>query len=148
MAINRDLNQNENNKFVEASSTGQPVIAVANPDGSDIGKPNEYELAGSTSHVKKYYTATTPTDGIIWSPAAGKRWYVTDIFIGVSADSTVTLEDDLAAGDSVVWKHEIAAKSGWTHSFKTPLYSDEDGADLIITASAGTVYVSVTGYEI
>lgn len=112
--------------------------------------PQESDLATqSTTHVKKYYTnAGAVTDGIIWSPAAGKRWYVTDIFINVSAAATVTLEDDLAGGDSAVWKAELAANSGWSHSYETPLYSGEDAADLIITTSAGNVYVTVTGYEI
>ena len=102
-----------------------------------------------TNHVKKYYTsAGAVTDGIVWSPAAGKRWYVTDIFINVSAAATVTLEDDLVAGDSAVWKAELAANSGWSHSFHTPLFSGEDAADLIVTTSAGNVYITVTGYEI
>lgn len=102
-----------------------------------------------TNHVKKYYTsAGAATDGIIWSSAAGKRWYVTDIFINVSAAATVTLEDDLVAGDSPVWKAELAANSGWSHHFGTPLFSGEDAADLLITTSAGNVYVTVTGYEI
>jgi hypothetical protein len=102
-----------------------------------------------TNHVKKYYTnAGAVTDGIIWSPAAGKRWYVTDIFIQVSAAATVTLEDDLAGGDSPVWKAELAANSGWSHSFITPLFSGEDAADLIITTSAGNVYCTVVGYEV
>lgn len=102
-----------------------------------------------TNHVKKYYTnAGAATDGIVWSPAAGKRWYVTDIFINVSAAATVTLEDDLSGGDSPVWKAELAANSGWSHHFGTPLFSGEDAADLIITTSAGNVYVMVTGYEI
>lgn len=102
-----------------------------------------------TNHVKKYYTnAGAVTDGIVWSPAAGKRWYVTDIFINVSAAATVTLEDDLAGGDSAVWKAELAANSGWSHHFGTPLFSGEDEADLIITTSAGNVYVTVTGYEV
>lgn len=102
-----------------------------------------------TNHVKKYYTnAGAVTDGIIWSPAAGKRWYVTDIFINVSAAATVTLEDDKAGGDEVIWKAELAANSGWSHKFGTPLFSGEDAADLIITTSAGNVYVMVTGYEI
>jgi hypothetical protein len=122
------------------------------PAGTNtIGKvaPNEYELAGNTTHVKKYYTNTgAATDGIIWSPAAGKRWYVTDIFIQVSAAATVTLEDDLTAGDSAIWKAELAANSGWSHSFITPLFSGEDAADLLITTTAGNVYVTCTGYEI
>ena len=110
--------------------------------------PLEDELAGNSTHVNKYYTATTPTDGIVWSPAAGKRWYITDIFINVSEASTVTLEDDQTGGDSAVWKAELAGNSGWSHSFRTPLFSGEDAADLIITATAGTVYVTVTGYEV
>lgn len=102
-----------------------------------------------TNHVKKYYTsAGAVTDGIVWSPAAGKRWYVTDIFINVSAAATVTLEDDLVAGDSAVWKAELAANSGWSHSFHTPLFSGEDAADLLVTTSAGNVYITITGYEI
>lgn len=102
-----------------------------------------------TNHVKKYYTsAGAATDGIVWSPAAGKRWYVTDIFINVSAAATVTLEDDKAGGDEAIWKAELAANSGWSHHFGTPLFSGEDAADLIITTSAGNVYVTVTGYEI
>ena len=110
----------------------------------------ESDLAtAGTAHVKKYYTnAGAVTDGIIWSPAAGKRWYVTDIFINVSAAATVTLEDDLGAGDAAVWKAELAANSGWSHSFATPLFSGEDAADLIITTSAGNVYVTCVGYEI
>lgn len=102
-----------------------------------------------TNHVKKYYTSTgAATDGIIWSPAAGKRWYVTDIFINVSAAATATLEDDKAGGDEAVWKAELAANSGWSHHFGTPLFSGEDAADLLITTTAGNVYVTVTGYEI
>jgi hypothetical protein len=102
-----------------------------------------------TNHVKKYYTnAGAVTDGIVWSPASGKRWYVTDLIIQTSAAATVTLEDDLAAGDSAVMKFELAANSGITHSFQTPLFSGEDAADLLVTTSAGNIYVTVTGYEI
>ena len=110
----------------------------------------EQDLATeATSHIKKYYTSTgAVTDGIVWSPAAGKRWYVTDIFIGVSADATVTLEDDLTAGDSVIFKHDFAAKSGWTHTFNTPWFSGEDAADLIVTTNTGNVYITITGYEV
>lgn len=102
-----------------------------------------------TNHVKKYYTSTgAVTDGIIWSPAAGKRWYVTDIFVQTSAAATVTFEDDKAGGDEVVAKMELAANSGWAQSFNTPWFSGEDAADLMVTTSAGNIYVTVTGYEI
>jgi len=102
-----------------------------------------------TNHVKKYYTnAGAVTDGIVWSPAAGKRWYVTDLIINVSAACTVTFEDDKAGGDEAVMKFELAANSGLSHSFATPWFSGEDAADLIVTTSAGNVYITVTGYEI
>jgi hypothetical protein len=112
--------------------------------------PDDTDMANAgTTHVKKYYTsAGAVTDGIVWSPAAGKRWHITDIFLNVSAAATVTIEDDLAAGDSVVWKAELAANSGWSHSFTTPLFSGEDAADLIVTTSAGNIYVTCVGYEI
>lgn len=128
-----------------------PVLTAGTGALNTVGKvaPNDYELAGNTLHVKKYYTnAGAVTDGIIWSPAAGKRWYVTDLIINVSAAATVTLEDDLTAGDSAVMKFELAANSGIAHSFNTPLYSGEDAADLLITTTAGNVYVTVTGYEV
>lgn len=109
---------------------------------------DDFAVAGS-NHVKKYYTnAGAVTDGIVWSPAAGKRWYVTDIFIGVSAACTVTLEDDLGAGDAAVFKMEFAANSGFAHTFQTPLFSGEDAADLLVTTTAGNVYITITGYEI
>ena len=102
-----------------------------------------------TKHVKKYYTAVgAVTDGIVWSPAAGTRWYVTDIIVNVSAAATVTFEDDLAAGDAAVAKFELAANSGFSHAFNTPWFSGEDAADLLVTTTAGNIYITVTGYEI
>lgn len=139
-ATHDNLNANANLQISDSDASASNPVPV---------RPNEYELAGNTNHVKKYYTnAGAVTDGIIWSPAAGKRWYVTDIFINVSTDATVTLEDDLAGGDDPVWKAELAGNSGWSHAFTTPLYSGEDAADLTITTSAGNVYVMVTGYEV
>jgi hypothetical protein len=140
-----------------------PVAALSNAEGDYSplhldGKgvlwtrsfPDDSDLANSGStHVKKYYTsAGAVTDGIIWSPAAGKRWFVTDIFLQVSADATVTIEDDKAGGDDPIWKAELKAGSGWSQSFRTPWFSGEDAADLMVTTTAGNVYITVTGYEI
>ena len=91
----------------------------------------------SSDSVKKYYANTgAVTDGVVWSPAAGKKWYVTDIFVGISTAATITLEDDLTAGDSIVWAMDAAANSGWSKHFATPLFSGENGADLLITTTA------------
>jgi hypothetical protein len=47
-------------------------------------------------------------------------------------------------------KMELAANSGMTINYgeKYPLASGEDAADLIVTTSAGNIYVTITGYEI
>jgi len=127
---------------IQANSAG--VLKVG---GSIEAEPHKKDV--SSSHVTKYYTNVgAVTDGIIWSPAAGKRWYITDIFINTSTAATIILEDDKTGGDDPVWKAELAGNSGWSHSFQTPLFSGEDTADLTITTSGGTVYVMVTGYEV
>lgn len=111
----------------------------------------DIDVTGHTNYAKKYYTSTgAATDGIIWSPAAGKRWHVVSMFINVSAAATVTLEDDKAGGDEAVMKMELAANSGTVINFseKYPFASGEDAADLLITTSAGNVYVTCTGYEV
>jgi len=112
--------------------------------------PSDIDVTAHTNYARKYYTSATPTDGIIWSPAAGKRWHIVTMYINVSADSTITLEDDKSGGDDPVWKGEIAANSGVVLSFTEhyPMASGEDAADLTITATAGTVYVTCVGYEI
>lgn len=113
--------------------------------------PPDFDVTSHTAKAVKYYTsAGAATDGIIWSPAAGKRWHVTTLVLNVSAAATVTIEDDLAAGDNAIMKMELAANSGVVIPFGDlyPLTSGEDAADLLITTSAGNVYVTVVGYEI
>lgn len=116
------------------------------------GLPSDIDINGSNAnHADKYYTNSgAVTDGIIWSPAAGKRWHILTLYINVSAAATVTLEDDLAAGDNVRWKGELAANSGvvLTYDKEHPFCSGEDAADLLITTTAGNVYVQAVGYEV
>lgn len=137
---------------------GDVTLQVADTDVSTTnpvptkGVPSDIDINGNNAnHAQKYYTnAGAVTDGIIWSPAAGKRWHILTLYINVSAAATVTLEDDLAGGDSAVWKGELAANSGvvLTYDKEHPFSSTEDAADLIITTSAGNVYVQAVGYEV
>lgn len=118
-----------------------------------VGKllPPDIDVTAHTNYARKYYTnAGAVTDGIIWSPASGKRWHVVTMYINTSAAATITLEDDKAGGDDPVWKGELAANSGVVLQFseKYPMASGEDAADLLITTSAGNVYVTCVGYEI
>lgn len=118
-----------------------------------IGKllPPDIDITAHTNYARKYYTnAGAVTDGIVWSPAAGKRWHVTSLYFQLSADATVTFEDDKAGGDDPVLKGEYKAGSGVALSFdeKYPMASGEDAADLIVTTTAGNICVTVIGYEI
>lgn len=137
-----------------SGSEMQVDLASAIPAGTNaIGKllAPDIDVTAHTNYAKKYYTsAGAATDGIVWSPAAGKRWHAVVIHFQVSADCTVTLEDDKAGGDEVVWKGEYKAGSGHTLTFseKYPLASGEDAADLLITTSAGNIYLLAVGYEV
>lgn len=133
------------------NNIGNVDIASIASGTNSIGQiqPSKYPTTDDAEYVNKYYTsAGAATDGIIWSPAAGKRWYVTDLIISVSAATTVTLEDDKAGGDNVVLKLDLAANGGMALSFKTPLASGEDAADLMVTTSAGNIYITANGYEV
>lgn len=130
--------------------TSLPALAAGT---NAVGKllPPDIDVTSHTNYARKYYTSTgAATDGIVWSPAAGKRWHVTSLIFQVSADATVTFEDDKSGGDDPVLKGEFKAGSGLALTFdeKYPFASGEDAADLIVTTSAGNIYVAVVGYEV
>jgi len=111
--------------------------------------PSKFATTDDAEFVRKYYTnAGAVTDGIVWSPAAGKRWYITDIIVNTSAAAVVTFEDDKAGGDDPVLKLDLAANGGFVSNFKTPFASGEDAADLLVTTTAGNITISLTGYEV
>lgn len=135
------------------NNIGDVDVASIAAGTNAIGKllPPDVDVTAHTNYARKYYTsAGAATDGIIWSPAAGKRWHVVTLYLQTSAAATITLEDDKAGGDDPVWKAELAANSGVVLSFteKYPMASGEDAADLLVTTSAGNVYITCVGYEI
>lgn len=137
---------------VELPTNGTGVVGL-NAGTNAIGKllPPDIDVTAHTNYARKYYTnAGAVTDGIVWSPAAGKRWHVTSLYFQTSADATITFEDDKAGGDDPVLKGEFKAGSGLTLTFdeKYPFASGEDAADLLVTTSAGNIYITVVGYEI
>lgn len=116
-----------------------------------ILNPADFDIVTHTNYARKYYTSSgAATDGIIWSPAAGKRWHITSLIFQTSADATITFEDDKSGGDDPVLKGEFKAGSGLVLTFddKYPFASGEDAADFTVTTSAGNIYVAVVGYEI
>ena len=146
-----DINDLNRNRIIESSEVpGQPGIVALNPDGSSIGSQN-FDVTLNANYAQKVFSNVGAiTDGIVWSPPSNKRWNIITMYIQVSADCTVTIEDDKSSGDRQVFKSEFAAKSGsfLVYPEKYPLSSEEDGADLIITTTTGNIYVTITGFEI
>lgn len=140
---------------VELPTNGTGVLATVGTVSTVTSvtqvRPPDIDVTGHTNYARKYYTSTgAATDGIIWSPASGKRWHITSLIFQVSADATVTFEDDKAGGDDPVLKGEFKAGSGLALTFdeKYPFASGEDAADFMVTTSAGNIYVACVGYEI
>lgn len=133
-------------------STGQGfkyTVPIDPSTGNSIG--GEVDITTNANYARKYYTnAGAVTDGIVWSPAAGKRWHIVALHIQVSAATTVTLEDDKSGGDEAFFKAEYAANSGefLVYPKEYPLASLEDAADLIVTTTAGNIYITAVGYEV
>lgn len=120
---------------------------------SAVGKtlPPDDDVTAHTNYAKKVYTNTgAVTDGIVWSPAAGKRWHIQSLVINTSAASVVTLEDDKAGGDEIVLQLNLAGNDTVTVPFTQhyPLASGEDAADLIVTTTAGNISITCVGYEV
>lgn len=130
------------------NNIGNVDIASAIPAGTNLIGAVKRDVINYTP-IRKYYSNTgAATDGIVWSPASGKKWVVTDIVMSTSAAATITLEDDKTGGDEAVFAVDLAANGGISTNFQTPIMSGENDADLIITTSAGNIKIMVSGYEV
>jgi hypothetical protein len=159
---------------VGGDGLSEPVTSLAKETGGNLdiiagavsGTEMQVDLVGSVpagtniigavkrdtvnyTKIRKYYANTgAVTDGIIWSPTAGKKWVITDIIMTISAAATVTLEDALTTGDSVVLAGDFGANGGISTNLQTPIESEEADADLTITTTDGNVKITVSGYEV
>jgi hypothetical protein len=129
------------------NNIGNVDIASAIPAGTNLIGAVKRDVINYTA-INKYYSATgATTDGIVWSPASGKKVALTDVTLSTSAAATVTLEWDLAGGDSAFMAWDLAANGGVSINAQTPWLSGENDADLIITTSAGNIKIACSGYE-
>lgn len=83
-----------------------------------------------------------------WTPASGKRFVMTDLFISCSSACTVTLFDGTDTEANRVLKADFAQYGGVAHAFRKPWISAAVGNVLKLTTSAAGGYISVAGYEI
>lgn len=132
---------------VTKCNTDNVTIGCEIPTGTRVIGAVKRDIVNYTKIRKAINLTGAQTDAIIWSPAGGKKWVLTDYMFVVSAAATVTFEDDLAAGDDFVFGGDFAANGGACQSLQTPLQSGEADADLILTTSAGNIKGFVSGYE-
>jgi hypothetical protein len=93
--------------------------------------------------------AASATACALWTPAAGKKFAVTDIIVSASASGTLTLFDHADGTASRVAKFNFAANGGAVINYRKPRISSTADYVLKYTASntaAGSVTVS--GYEV
>ena len=148
---------NPNNANGQATmANSQPVVLASDQTGF---APHSI---GYTP-ITKYGEYTTAQTGVaLWTPAAGKKYVVTDLTIstGGTTAGTVTLwqgasaDTSYTAGtDPVIFRGEFApsatVKPGMVRSFVIPCVSTTADHILRVTTSAAiTVYIQVNGYEI
>jgi len=144
-----------------SNKIGSVDIASALPTGSNlIGKvdinsaiPAGTNTIGAVKKdkinytiVNKHVTSSDATGGVtIWTPAAGKKWVVTDLIISAGAAMTVTVKD----GTTTILILYLAANGGAVSNFQTPLESTTADNNLTVTTSAaGNIAITATGYEV
>lgn len=107
MAIPRNLNQNENDKFVESSDVpGKPGIVVLNPDGSAIsgGSGGDASAANQATMITSLANIEDYTDGLE-ALLAGTL----TVDLGANNDVTLATLPDTAAGDLAAINSAISA---------------------------------------
>ena len=87
------------------------------------------------------------TGSTLWDPAAGQRFNITDIFIGCSAASTVTLFDETDDTDHRVCKFDLSQYGGVAINMRKVRRSAAVDNILKATCSAAGGYITVQGYE-
>lgn len=102
MAIDKDLNKNENEKFVESSSVaGQPAVVIANPDGSNV-EASPSTLVAFVTDIPTAGTRVQLADnsilaGVLQAPSTNTG----NVFIGGSDVSSTVFGAELQPGQAV-----------------------------------------------
>jgi len=126
---------------------------VSTLEGIEFGWPPH--RFGFTPVHKDASFSTAQTGSILWQPATGKTYYVTDvsIIVGGSTDGIVTVFDDTDSTGNRLFKGAIEVATNrqfvFTHQLKTPFKGASDDTILKLTTSAAmTIDVILHGYEV
>jgi len=103
---------------------------------------------GDTSYTKVKKTgfySTQQSDTTLWTPAAGKKFVITDIIVSVDTAMRIYLNDDATK----IWEWHLAANGGCVINLQTPDESAAINNTLSITMDAtGKCSIKVLGYEV
>jgi hypothetical protein len=87
------------------------------------------------------------TGSTIWDPTTGTRFNITDIEIGCSAASTVTIFDETDDTTNRVCKFDLSQYGGVVITYRKVRRSAAVDNILKATCSAAGGYITVSGYE-
>jgi len=140
-------------KITDAVTVIQPNPALLTGTVTQAAKDRTITSGNITTHkgdtdydkVKKtgFYT-TQQSDTTLWTPAAGKKFVITDIIVSVDTAMRVYLQDD----STKIWEWHFAANGGCVINLQTPDESADIDNVLSITMDvAGRCSIKVLGWE-
>lgn len=85
---------------------------------------------------------------VVWTPAAGKRFNITDLTINTVSAATIYVTQDTAAALTIM-RLSLMDRGGWVSNLQTPITASQTNHALVVqsTNTGSNGYVSVTGYE-
>lgn len=115
---------------------------------SRVGELERRLGLGNFVVTKTYDWTGAVTAQNVWAPESGKKFVVTDMTINASAACIVTLFDNTDSTAYRILKASFAQYGGLTANYSQPITSADANNVLKITTSAGSGYVTVSGYEV
>ena len=122
------------------TSTGDVKAIQVDPSGRPINSP-----VRQITPIVKYATLSAITETILWTPATGKKWVITDIVISSTGTTLVTFRDGSAGTTFMIGR--CTASYPFVSNQLTPIVSAGINRNLTVQSSVITAYVTVTGYE-
>ena len=135
-------------KFGVALPTGTNTIGSVGLQGAWTGVGSIYSSLDTIGSRVSFDYTTALTGSVLWTPTAGNRIGVTDIFLSSSGANLVTLFFGPTDNNSNrIVKASLVAGGGFVSNFLKPLYGHTNGSICITTAVAAPGYVTINGFE-
>jgi len=100
------------------------------------------EAAYTSTAIYYQYVASTAL-ATIWTPAAGKRFNITDLMISTSTSSDITLIDNT----NTISIFYFDNRGGLVSNLRSPYVSSSITASLRVATTTSTVSIFVNGFE-